>query len=110
MKTLLLSLLLLITSNSVFAMQNDARAKPDIDTLTATLQLNETQAIELKNLMRQHRQQMEILRDNSRTIRTQMKTKRDAHRENLLNILGYEQFYKFDNYMHQFHPHPHRNH
>lgn len=97
---------LLLTSTAVSAMQDEQRTKPDIDILITQLQLNETQATDLKNLMLNHRMKMHEVHKAKKEHRNNMRAMHETHKEELLDILNYEQMYKFHEYMRQFHPRP----
>lgn len=99
--------LMIVISQSSFAIQDEHQKRLDIDSLASQLQLGEGQSQQLKTLMAEHRQQMKTLRQQNQQSREQMRNLRDQHRESLLTVLSYEQLYKFEKFIRQTHPRSH---
>ncbi len=95
--------LLLIFGLSAFASQADNKQRPDIDYLITQLSLDDSKAQQLKDLMQQHHQAMNVAKDQRQKNRQQNQDMRIQHREELLTVLSYEQLYQFEEYMQQFH-------
>ena len=86
-------------SSNLYADQPLADNKPDFDELVTQLQLEESNVQQLKSMMENHRQQ----RETAHTQRQKNHEMREQHRAELLTVLSYEQLYKFEQYMQQFH-------
>ncbi len=91
--------LALTLSTSLFADQSSGERKPDFEELSSQLQLDEASSRQLKDIVESHRQQMESIRQQKQ----KQHEVREQHRIELLTVLSYEQLYKFEQYMHQFH-------
>ena len=86
------------------ASQRSDQKGPDLDSLAAQLQLDNTQVSQLSELMSKHREQMKAMRDDKQQQREKMHEIREQHREQLLIVLNYEQLYKFEQYMREHRP------
>lgn len=101
MKTTGILLLVALTASTAsFAEQYSDKNGPDFDALANQLQLDESSTDRLKSMMQSHRQQMETARQQKQKKHEM----REQHRQELLTVLNYEQLYKFEQYMRQFHP------
>lgn len=94
----------LFLSLSVQAAQRPEHQGPDLDSLSAQLQLDSTQVSQLSELMNKHRAQMQGMRADKRQQREKMHEIREQHREELLVVLSYEQLYQFEQYMREHRP------
>ena len=97
------SLLVLILGSSA-AFAEEQRPFPDFDIIISQLDINEEKAQKLRAMMEQHRIEMDKRHEQKRQEHEQNRFERDQHREELYNLIGAENMYKFDNYMKQFRP------
>lgn len=86
-----------------------AHNPPDFEAIGNQLGLDSYQSAELERRMRKHHQAMRSMHEQSRANHQQIHQLRQAHREDLLDILSYEQLYQLDAYMQKHHPRPGRD-
>ncbi|MGK0269960.1 MAG: hypothetical protein ACI88H_000593 [Cocleimonas sp.] len=100
MKTILSVLIVTaLLSSSVNADQKKGKRGPNIDQVVASLQLEDAAASSLKTLMESHRTDRQTLRQQGKKDREQRQVLRAQHRQALLEVLGYEKMYEFEEIM-----------
>lgn len=81
--------------------QNKHKKGPNIDQVISSLQLETATATNLKSLMESHREQRNAMREQGKKDREQKQTLRKQYRQAVLDLLGYEKMYEFEEVMHQ---------
>jgi len=98
LSTLMISALLVTAAH---ADKQKGKRGVNIDQIITTLQLEETKANSLKTLMETHRADRKALRKQGERNREQRQALRKQHRQALLEVLGYEKMYEFEEIMKQ---------
>ena len=88
-----------LLTSSVSADEKKGNKGPNIDQVVASLQLEDTTASSLKTLMESHRADRKALRQKGQKDREQRQVLRAQHRQALLDVLGYEKMYEFEELM-----------
>ena len=102
MKTVLPALFVTaFLSSAAYADQNQGKRGANIDQVVSSLQLEAATATSLKTLMESHRSEKQALRKDGKKDREQHQALRKQHRKALLDILGYEKMYEFEEMMGQ---------
>ena len=88
-----------VLATSAHADKRKGKKGVNIDQVVASLQLDVSTATNLKTLMENHRAEKRASRDQAKQNREQRKAKRKVHRKALLDLLGYEKLYQFEEIM-----------
>jgi len=105
MKTILSALIITaFLASNANADQNKSKKAANIDQVISSLQLEAVTATNLKSLMERHREQRHALLEQGKKDREQRQALRMQHRQSLLDLLGYEKMYKFEEIMRQNNP------
>ncbi|MFT5504569.1 MAG: hypothetical protein ACI845_003820 [Gammaproteobacteria bacterium] len=93
---------LFVFATSAYATQHKAPPMPDLSPVFEQMSLDSDQAEKLTTLVKAHHQQMRAQHNEKSELREAMRSIREAHRDELLSVLSYEQLYQFEQYMRQF--------
>jgi hypothetical protein len=93
---------LLVFGITAHAAQGKARVIPDLNPVIEQMGLDSIQTEKLNEMVKAHHQQMQAQHKEKGELRDQMHSIREAHRNELLSVLSYEQLYEFEQYMRQF--------
>ena len=91
-----------LLSGAAYADQSKRKKGPNIEQIVSSLQLDASTATSLKTLMKSHREAKQASREKDMKNREQKQASRKQHRQALLEILGYEKMYKFDEMMREY--------
>jgi hypothetical protein len=93
---------LFVCGLSAHAAQDKTPMMPDLRPVIEQMNLDSDQAGELSKLVKAHHENIRAQHKEKDDLRNKMHLIREAHRDELLSVLSYEQFYQFEQYMRQF--------